>query len=81
MSNFNWVEKLQLDIEDNEDGSATITISWDQEDPALRFWTELGEEKQQEWLMEVLKDSIKIIDPLDTEHDSEESNEADTCPH
>lgn len=81
MSNFNWVEKLQLDVKDNEDGSATIIISWDQEDPALRFWTELGEEKQQEWFMEVLKDSIKIIDPLDTEHDSEESNGEDTCPH
>jgi hypothetical protein len=81
MSDLTWVDKLKLDITDNEDGSATITISWNEKDPALRLWTELGEEKQREWFMEVLKDSIKIIDPLDTEHDSEESNEADTCPH
>lgn len=78
MCDLTWVDKLELDITDNEDGSATITFSWDEKDPALRFWTELGEEKQREWFMKVLKNTIKANDPLNTEHDSEESNEADT---
>jgi hypothetical protein len=46
MENAEWVKKLQIEVIDEDDGSATIQIDWDENDPDLQWWTQLGEEGQ-----------------------------------
>ena len=55
MSNLEWVKKLQLDVEENEDGSCNLTFSWDEKDADLQLWTDLGEEKQREFIWSAIK--------------------------
>jgi hypothetical protein len=45
MSNKNWIEKLNLEVIDEEDGSCTIHIEWDETDPDLELWNSWGEEE------------------------------------
>ena len=46
-----WVGKLNITFTEEEDGSGLISIEWDPTDPDLDYWTSLGEEKQQEFMM------------------------------
>jgi hypothetical protein len=59
MSNFEWVKKIQLDVEENEDGSCNLIFSWDEKDPDLQLWTEWGEEKQQKFVWDAIKNACK----------------------
>jgi hypothetical protein len=49
-----WVGKLKFTFSEEEDGSGLITIEWDHLDPDLDYWTSLGEEGQQKFIMDGL---------------------------
>jgi hypothetical protein len=54
MENAEWVKKLQIEVIDEDDGSATIQIDWDENDPDLQWWTQLGEEGQTTFVIDAL---------------------------
>lgn len=56
-----WVGKLKFTFSEEEDGSGLITIEWDPEDPDLDYWTSLGEEGQQKFIMDGLFKSCKNL--------------------
>jgi hypothetical protein len=55
--NPNSIEKLQINCIDEEDGSMTIHIEWDENDPDLQWWTNLGAEGQEEFIMTALREA------------------------
>jgi len=57
MSNLNWIEKLKLECIDEPDGTMTIHIEWDENDPDLAYWTELGPEGQEDLIMTGLRNA------------------------
>ena len=59
MENAEWVKKLQIECIDEDDGSMTIQIDWDQNDPDLQWWTELGEEGQKTFVIDALWDTLE----------------------
>lgn len=46
--------KLNVKFINEEDGSSTLQIEWDDKDPDLQWWTNLGEEKQQQFIHDSL---------------------------
>ena len=58
MSFLSWVEKLQVTVIDEEDGGCIIRIEWDDEDPDLEYWTNLGEEGQKSFIIEALTNAL-----------------------
>jgi hypothetical protein len=56
-----WVYKLQIEVVDEEDGSATIQIEWDDTDPDLDYWNSLGKEGQEKFIMDALHASFKNL--------------------
>ena len=56
-----WVYKLQVEVIDEENGSATIQIEWDETDPDLDYWDSLGKEGQEKFIMDALHASIKNL--------------------
>jgi hypothetical protein len=54
-------------IEEEEDGAGTIVIEWDEDDADLQWWTNLGEEKQKQFITDSLQAAIS--DALNN-HDS-----------
>ena len=56
-----WVHKLQVEVIDEEDGSATIQIEWDETDPDLDYWTSLGKDGQEKFIMDAFQASIKNL--------------------
>ena len=50
-----WVYKLNLDCVEEEDGSMTIHIEWDEKDPDLQYWTNLGPKKQENFILTALR--------------------------
>ena len=57
MLNLNSIEKLQIECIDEEDGSMTIHIEWDENDPDLQWWTDLGAKGQEEFMMTALREA------------------------
>ena len=57
MSNMNWIEKLTLECIDEPDGTMTIRIDWDENDPDLDYWTSLGPKGQEEFILDALRAS------------------------
>ena len=57
----NWVYKLHIEVIDEKDGSATIQIEWDETDPDLNYWNDLGKEGQEKFIMDALYASIKNL--------------------
>ena len=53
-----WVSKLQIECTDEEDGSMTIQIEWDETDPDLQYWTSLGSENQKQFIIDTLTTAI-----------------------
>lgn len=53
-----WVNKLQLEVRDEEDGSCTIIIEWNEDDPDLAEWTSWGPEKQKAFVIEALSSAV-----------------------
>lgn len=63
MLNANWIDKLQLTTIEEPDGSLTIHINWDPEDPDLALWTSWGEERQKQLFLDALTNALnKEID-------------------
>jgi hypothetical protein len=58
MLNLNWIEKLKVECIDEEDGSMTIRIDWDDTDPDLQWWTDLGAEGQETFMIDSLRDAL-----------------------
>ena len=52
---MNWNEKLKLEVINEEDGSCTIHIEWDETDPDLELWNSWGEEGQKSFVMDALR--------------------------
>ena len=52
------IEKLQINFIEEEDGSGTIHIEWDDADPDLQWWTDLGEEGQKSFILDGLQQAI-----------------------
>ena len=62
---FNWatcnpnsIEKLQIEFIDEPDGSGTIQIDWDETDPDLQWWTDLGPEDQETFIIDSLREAL-----------------------
>ena len=51
---------LKLDIQyiEEEDGGGMIHIEWDEEDADLQWWNNLGETKQQQFILDALTAAI-----------------------
>ena len=65
--NPDTIFKLQCTfIEEEEDGSGTIQIDWDETDADLQWWTNLGEEKQKQFIMDALTAAIEQTLPEET---------------
>jgi hypothetical protein len=58
MSFLTWVEKLEVEVIDEEDGGCSIRIRWDNKDPELQYWTNLGEEGQKSFIIESLTNAL-----------------------
>lgn len=56
-----WVYKLHIEVVDEEDGSGTIVIEWDDTDPDLDYWTDLGKEGQEKFILDALHASFKNL--------------------
>lgn len=52
------IEKLQINFIEEEDGSGTIHIEWDDADPDLQWWTDLGEESQKSFILNGLQQAL-----------------------
>lgn len=62
MSNKSWIEKLQLQVtENNLDGSCDIHIEWDETDPDLALWNSWGEEGQKQFVLDALKTACNHV--------------------
>lgn len=48
------IEKLKIEFIEEDDGSGTIHIEWDGEDPDLQWWTDLGPEGQESFILDAL---------------------------
>jgi hypothetical protein len=71
-ANTAWVNKIEIEVQENDDGSCNLLFMWDEKDPDLQLWTELGEEKQREFFLEVFENTLKTSVRQDTEPCSEE---------
>ncbi len=56
--NPNSINKLQIECIDEEDGSMTIRIDWDETDPDLQWWTDLGPEGQETFIIDALREAL-----------------------
>jgi len=63
------VFKLDIRFIEEDDGGGTIQIEWDEEDADLQWWNSLGEEKQQQFIIDALNAAISNA------LDGDESNE------
>lgn len=65
MSKTNWIEKLQIECIEEEDGRMTIQIDWDDTDPDLAEWTSWGEDGQKQFIIDSLYNVLECF----IEHD------------
>ena len=59
---MNWFDKLELEVIDEEDGGCTIRIKWDNEDPELKYWVNLGKQGQKSFIIEILNNALACYD-------------------
>jgi hypothetical protein len=64
--NPDTIFKLDVNFIEEEDGSGTIQIEWDETDADLQWWTNLGEEKQKQFIMDALTAAIEQNLPEET---------------
>ena len=62
MLNKNWIEKLKIECIEENDGTMTIHINWDETDPDLEYWTFLGEEGQKTFILDALHNVLDSDD-------------------
>lgn len=51
------IEKLQIECIDEPDGGMLIQIDWDENDPDLQWWTDLGPEGQETFMIDALHEA------------------------
>lgn len=56
------IEKLQIEWIDEPDGSSTLHIEWDEKDPDLQWWTDLGPEGQESFIIDALREACACYD-------------------
>jgi hypothetical protein len=57
MLNPDSINKLHIECIDEDDGSMTIHIEWDETDPDLQWWTDLGPEGQETFMIDALREA------------------------
>ena len=62
-----WVTKLKLECIDEPDGTMTIHIEWDEKDPDLQYWTNLGAKGQEDFILTALRSAC---DSVLSDHDN-----------
>ena len=63
------VFKLDIRFIEEEDGGGIIQIEWDEEDADLQWWNNLGETKQQQFILDAL--TAAISNALDEDESDE----------
>ena len=58
MSRLNSINKLRIEFIEEEDGTGTIHIEWDDTDPDLQWWNDLGEEGQKSFILDGLQQAL-----------------------
>jgi len=58
MNYLTSVEKLKIQFLEEEDGSGTIHIDWDDTDPDLQWWNDLGEPGQKSFILDALQQAL-----------------------
>jgi len=51
------IDKLKIECLDEPDGTMSINITWDENDPDLEFWTSLGPEGQETFMLSALREA------------------------
>jgi hypothetical protein len=51
------INKLHIECIEEDDGSMTIHIEWDETDPDLQWWTDLGPENQETFMINALREA------------------------
>jgi hypothetical protein len=69
MWNLNWIEKLKIECIDEEDGTMTIHIEWDEKDPDLDYWTSLGPKSQEEFILTALREACAAYTDTESSDD------------
>lgn len=64
--NPDTIFKLNVNFIEEEDGSGTIQFEWDDTDADLQWWTNLGEEKQKQFILDALTAAIEQNLPEET---------------
>ena len=64
--NPDTIFKLNVNFIEEEDGSGTIQFDWDETDADLQWWTNLGEEKQKQFILDALTAAIEQNLPEET---------------
>jgi hypothetical protein len=54
----NSINKLQIEWIDEPDGTGTLRIDWDEKDPDLQWWTDLGPGGQETFIIESLREAL-----------------------
>lgn len=57
MTNDNWFNKLNIECIDEQDGSLTIHIEWDETDPNLKFWIDWSEKTKKDFILTTILDA------------------------
>ena len=52
------MEKLKVNYTEEEDGSGTIRIDWDETDSDLQWWNDLGEDGQKSFILDSLHNAL-----------------------
>ena len=60
MLNLNWIEKLKIECIDEPDETMTIHIEWDETDPELEYWTSLGQDGQETFIVNALNNALGL---------------------
>jgi len=60
-SDPSWVTKLKLECIDEPDGTMTIHIEWDEKDPDLQYWTNLGAKGQENFILTSLHSACESV--------------------
>ena len=58
LSNPNSINKLHIECIDENDGSMTIRIDWDETDPDLQWWTDMGPKGQETFIIDSLREAL-----------------------
>ena len=54
ISKLSSIKKMQIDFVEEKDGSSTIHIDWNEKDPDLQWWNDLGEDGQKSFILDSL---------------------------